>query len=221
MAHRVSAAALHAARVVLKNYTLEVKPVEELPSGRIPNLEASEKCVAIIIDWMSNIFQVVELRTQLGECRKRMRQGTATAPQVAEILQRLSDAFDALPKESSGEAQSIVTLETPIAFGGKPEQHVISKPSLEAARGIFYYYAVAPKDKECTGNTRVNIAKLIETSTGIARALPAVPVIAQCKEHLKQGHLTSDDIQKYLRRIATILTIFPGYENTQEEVRLL
>jgi hypothetical protein len=225
MAHRVSAAALHAARVVLKHYTLEAKPIEELPSGRIPNLEATEKCLAIVIDWMSNVFHVANVRPELRYWQERMHANTATAPQIAGFLQRMLDAFAMLPKESVQEARVVTTLETPLEFGSnKPEQHVISKPALEAARGIFYYYRVTSKKKDFAGDVsvhRVYVAKLIEMSLGLHRASEAIPILQRWKVAMDAGKATADDIKKCLRAVGIMLEQLPNFENIAEQTRLL
>jgi hypothetical protein len=65
MPHLTSAASLHAARTVLREFSLTVRPPESLPSGSIPNIRADESCLAITIDYGTNIFHVSELRPEL------------------------------------------------------------------------------------------------------------------------------------------------------------
>lgn len=222
MAHRVSAASLHAARIVLKNYTLVVKPPESLPSGRLDKLEPNEKCVAILIDYATNIFQVVLLRPELRYWQKRLWARTATAPQLMGYFQKLITALEMVPQDT--DLKTTITLESPAEFGGKPVMHTISKAAKEASRFIFYYYEVTSKRKELVEEEslfRINVAKLIDICLEIERAMKALPLLKHWREELKAGRATEVEIRRCFREAGVFLTYMPNFGSTEEETKLL
>src|SRR5207237_3423034 len=119
MPHRTSAAALHAARTVLRNYTLTVKSPDAFTTGRVPNMRSDESCVAVVIDYATNVFHIAALRPELRHWQEHLRAGTAKASQIAAFMDKMYDAFMTIPRENPKETQT-TTLETPREFGGPP-----------------------------------------------------------------------------------------------------
>jgi len=231
MAHRTSAPALRAARVVLKSYSLTVKPPQALPSGRLEKLEADERCVAILIDYATNIFKIAELRPELRYWQKRIFDGSATAPGIATYFKRVLEAFSYLPKEDV--QKSTVTLETPTTFkntmvpkefGGRTFTHTLSKMSLEASRFIFYYYYVQALRERFGDNESVhrnNVAKLIDVTLETHRMLKALPMLEHWYNKLKAGEATAEEIKTCLRDVGIFFAFMPNYGNPEEELKLL
>ena len=225
MAHSVSAASLHAARTVLKNYDFVVRPPELLPSGRLDGLEPSEKCIAILIDYATNIFKIAELRPELRYWQRRIFAGTATAPQLAMFLNKILEAFSYIPKDD--ESKFTVTLEappSPVPFKDRQVTHTLSKASREASRFLFYYYTLTAKQKEFQQDETIhrnNVAKLVDVCLETQRMFAALPVIQECQAKLKLGQATLTDIKGYLRKVGIFLEYLPTFENREEERALL
>lgn len=224
MAHRTSAASLHAARVVLKEYELTPRPEEELTGGKIPGLKATEAHLAVIIDYATNIFELVKHRPEMDHWIKLMKAGMATAPQIAGYLKRLAEGFEAIPKFPKVAQPMITALETPKEFGAHPVAKPLSKAALEASRFIFYYYS--PRSKRGVADLQVDrmrVAILVETSMNLSRVLAAEPLVRLRLEELKKGQLTPTDVRKTLRTLGVLLEYLPNYigDRREEELKLL
>lgn len=223
MPHRTSAAALHAAREVLKHYSLEVIPPETLPTSKIDNLQATEKCIAILIDYSTNIYHLANLRPELRYWQKRIFAGTATASGIATFFKRVLDTFEFIPKEDVSISTSLL-LATPPEFGKNPLVHILSKASKEASRTLFYYYKLVPKAKDYAYEEihhRNNVAKIVDISLELARVMNAQPLLKAQQMKLTQGKATIEDIKSCLRKVGIYLEYLPGYSEREEESKLL
>lgn len=223
MAHRVSAAALTAARSVLASYRLTVKPPQDLPSGYIPKLEATDRHLAVIIDYGSNIFEIANLRPELHHWQMRLTNAAASndlASQVRSYLQRVLDAFAKLPKETEPVE---VQYNMPHIFGGKQLTLLLSRPAREASRFVYYYYHVTPVKLPLVGEEfhRIEMAKIIDSALGLTRAYPVVPLVEHWHEQLEKGTATKQQIQNCLRSVGILMEYLPNYEDRQEEGKLL
>ena len=222
MAHLISAAALEAAGNLRKRFDLTVKSQDELSSGRVPSIQNDERCLAIVIDYATNVFEVAKLRPELRYWQERLHAGTATAPKIAGYLQRMIEAFDKIPQFAPQEGRVTTTLMSPAEFKARPEICELTKASLEAARFVFHYYHVRAKngatDEELN---RVRVAKLVETSMGLSRAMRAYGLAQRAKEKLALGRSTLDDVKAQFRELGVILEYLPNYENREEECKLL
>ncbi len=219
MAHRTSAAALHAARVILRNFNIEVIPPEKLASGRIPNLQNNEACLAVIIDLTTNVFEISALRPELRYWQKHLFAGTASADQIANFFRRCLDAFEKIPR--SLEERS-VTLETPIEFGGRPEKQKLSRAALEAARGVFHYYSFKPKTGTIDAQLdRIEVTKMLEVSLAISRVEPALDLLKTWNDRLRSGSATATGIKSCFRKLGIFLEYLPNYAEREEESKLL
>jgi len=225
MSHRTSAAALHAARVVLKGFHLTPRPAEDLPGGSIPGLKGEAVYLAVILDYATNIFELVKHRPELRYWITLMKAGNATAPQIAGYLKRLADAFDTMPKFSRTERPLVTSLQSPREFGGRHVVSQLSKPALEAARFVFYYYDVRPRNGTPPDEKldRLRVAVLVEVSMSLSRTLAVEPAIRQHLADLKAGRLTPLDVKKILRALGVLLEYLPNYfgDYREEELKLL
>jgi hypothetical protein len=225
MAHRTSAAALRTARMILQQYELTVRPPETLVSGRLDKLTNSEAHVAIVIDYATNIFQLVSLRPEIIYWQTRLRLGSATAPQVAGLLKKLLDAFDALPKDGISDEPVTSTFAPPPQYE-KLKQIVvrISKPSKEVSRFIFHYYIPKPKSESFACDEmihRLKIAHLAEASLGLRRAYAFFPKIKEELKRLVDGHATEVEVKACMRDVGIVLEYIPTYEDRREEGKIL
>lgn len=225
MAHRTSAAALHTARVILKEYDLSVRPPEVLVSGRVYNLEASEAHLGIVIDHATNIHHVALLRPEIRYYQKHLQTGTTTAPQIAGLFRRILDAFELIPRdpESMESVKITSAYELPGEFGvTKPEVYVLEKPAREVARFVFHYYEVSPRGRTLDDVLdRHRVAKLAEASLGISRAQRILPLLRKTDTQLREGKASQADVVKCLRTVGIYLEYIPGYEERDEETKLL
>jgi len=204
-------------------YTMEVRPQEELTSGRVQGIMADERCLAILIDYATNIFEVCKLRPELRYWQERIFHGTATAPQIAAFYRKMIEAFERVPKFSDDETRLLTTtLEAPVQFQSRPMTHRLSKPALEAARFIFHYYRVTPRRGRADDQIdRLRIAKLIDVSIEWTRAARANELVKQADKLLKAGQATEDDIKFCFRRVGVLLETIPNYSEREEETKIL
>jgi len=217
-----SSAALHTARVIIKNFDLVVRPPESLPSGRIDVLKPDEKCVSVLVDYATNVFELTILRPELSYWQKRLKAGDAEACQIANFFQKVLSAFDKIPKDPANEDKIVTMLETPKEFMHKSVVHILSKPAREVSRFIFYYYFVTPKKKSANEILdRNEVAKLADVSLGLSRAMEILPYLKSTNERLKAGKATPDDIRKFMRELGVHFQYMPVFENREEEQKVL
>lgn len=67
----------------------------------------------------------------------------------------------------------------------------------------------------------MELAKLIEVTLGLRRALAAVPIIRCCLDGLKAGQITRDELSEAFERIRFLMEYLPNYHERQEETKLL
>lgn len=221
MAHRSCAAALHATRMVMKFNQFTIRPPETLVSGAVHNLTASEAHISIIIDKATQAYEIAKLRPELRHWQLRMTQGNATAPQIAQFLKRCVEVMDLVPPELPSVEQKIVSADAP--SWGAWSKMPLSAASLEAARRLFHYYFVTLLSGDILPENlhRVAVAKIIDVSLGLAKAMKAAPRVRACLDSLRKGNITPEDVQRYLRTIGILLECLPNYEEREDEVKLL
>jgi hypothetical protein len=103
--HRISAAALHAARAMLQCFDIQVKP-----DAGIRSLRADERCLAILIDITSNVYRAAQLRPELRYWQQRLQSGTATATDVSRFLRKVGIELEYLPNYENREEEVKVVL---------------------------------------------------------------------------------------------------------------
>lgn len=222
MSKRTSAAAVHAAKILMEHFNFSARPPEEVKSGRVDGILADIRCIAIVVDYATSAFEVANLRPELRYWQERLTERTATPSQLAAFLQKSIEAFDRLPKNGPCEPEVTVTLSTPREFRSAPTTVELSKAAREASRYLFNYYAIVPKRREPDEKLdRVRLATLAESALGIARASRAYPLMVDTKNAMRLGKLTEKEIRSKFRTLGILLEYLPNYENREEEVKLL
>ena len=223
MAHKTSAPALFVARRILTQYDLTPAIERWDAAALVRQKDNPTVCLAVIIDYATNVFQVVQHRPEVSYWQKRLMAGTATAPQIGLFVKKLLGGFDLLPKDAV-ENKITTTMESPEQFGGQPEIHSLTKASREAARFVYHYYLVTPKRKVSYGDEnveRMQLARLVDAGLGVDRAMVAVPALREIDRRLSTGDITAEEIKKQFRELGVLLMSFPTYEDHEEQTKLL
>lgn len=217
MAHRVSAAALVAAREVLKEYQLEVRP-ETCALG----MTNSEAHVAIVIDLATNIFRLAELRLEHYYWQQRLNARTAEAGALAGYLQRVLGVFASLPQYGADEQPPRVTWQLPPGLLLPPPTTPLTKAAQEAARYLRYYYQATPLDGHYwMPLDGIRLAMRVDAGLGLASALEAVPLVKRYLDLLLQNQATRKEIRFCFRNLGVLLESLPNYADRREETMLL
>lgn len=200
----------------MERITLKVK--QQQP---IDNLLPDTRCLAILIDLVSNIYHVTQLRPELYYWQQRVCQETATAPQLGMFLSRLIEALQLIQFE---EQLANVTINL-VGHRGLPlnKRHQISGPSLRAANAIFQCYEVSwKKAKPGTPAPHPHqIAGIIDTVTRMYRAVRLLPLVKAKKQELAQGKLTIQDVADFFKHIGVELEYLPTWKEREEEAKIV
>jgi hypothetical protein len=246
MARRTSAAALHAARVVMEKNILTLKPPETLSSGAIYSLTASEAHVAILIDSVTSVFEVSLLRPKLRYWQQRVVAGTAEAGQIAYFAKELIDALQKVPGHrpddpvvdrglsevradmGSGkdELQRDVTDRRPLRFCADRmwSKIPLTRAAIEAGRTLFWYYEITLRKKPVIYDEalhRLDVAKSVDVALGLAKAHDALPLMQYGLKKLTEGQMTLKEVRALFRRVGVLLESIPTYQEREDEVKLL
>lgn len=167
------------------------------------------------------VYELAKLRPELRHWQLRMTQGNATAPQISQFLKKCLDTMALVPLEAPAIERKIVSADAPT--WGAWSRMPLTAASLEAARRLFHYYFVTIISGDVLPENlhRVAVAKIIDVSLGLAKAMKAAPRVQTCLDSLKRGNITPEDVQKYLRTIGILLECLPNYEEREDEVKLL
>jgi hypothetical protein len=92
--HLVSAPALHAARILLRNFTVDEKQVPGRDPASIP---VTEYNLALLIDLCTDVFRLEPFRSQIGRLSARVHEGKASQEEVAKFLRDLNVTFNWMP----------------------------------------------------------------------------------------------------------------------------
>jgi hypothetical protein len=227
--YRVSAPALRAARLVLENYDLTVKPRDRVSVGYRPELTNHEKHISIVIDYVSNVKDVCEQRTEMAYWHERLRFGTATAPQLAQYLRRLLEAFDHLPKPGRDEIAVVMRNETslpnfvqgqsPIPVSFQSGKYTLTKPAIKSAQALFQFYDIKATKHHLATVERV--AQVIEGGLGLLGACKAQPLAEKCLKGLQARSITLDEVKVFFKDIGLWLNRMPTFEESLEESKIL
>lgn len=241
MAHRSSSAALHAARVILDHYNVSVIPRERLRANvsAIPNLQATDAYMSVLIDYTTNAFEVVNLRPELKHWQKQLHEGEPTPGQLLMYLQHLIERMERVPKDKPVEERETFTPDAlptgpRITFASeqvrlKAAQSAaktkisISSAAKQATVYLFAFYAFAAKKKTFFNETamQMDVAKTIEVCLGLTKAMPALPLAKTCAQELRGGRLTLAQIKSYFRELGVLLEYLPNFQGHEEETKLL
>jgi hypothetical protein len=222
---KVSAAALQAARDVLREYALEIRP--EYAGKAMTNTEGH---VAIVIDYATGVYKIAELRPELAYWQKQILAKTATAPQLIGFLKRLLETLGQIPRYGRNEELVQVAMRLPrewaMVIG--PQTQVITKAALEAARYLMHYYIITPLALPSSGGNgvasaridSVQVARLVNLNLGVSHALQAIPLAEAYLQRLNNGKADQKEIKFCFRDLDIYLSVLPAWSRT-EEVMLL
>jgi hypothetical protein len=221
MARRVSGAALHAARLILKHYRLTVKREWK---EKQPKLEADERCLAIAIDYASGIIHVVNLRPELRYWQQRMSDGTAEPSGIAAFLRNVAETFEKLPRPEHRDDITESVLPQPAGAKWVTPKHRLSRPAIEATRAIFTYYEVRPREDSKVFHADQDgghIGSIIDTSIHAFRVLKLIPVVREQYRKVVEGKLTAEEVARFLLYLGVQLDRIPSYRARDEETKLI
>jgi hypothetical protein len=214
----VSAPALRAAIEILREYKLELKP-----GKGAPGMTACDGHVAIVIDYATNVYKLVELRPELSWHQQQLSIHKAQAPQLAGYLKKLIEAMEQVPRYAKDEQPTMVSLNLPIEFQGHvPSIAALTKASVEAARFLNDYYLIAPiqaPDRLNAVRDLTRIAQLTEVNLGLAGAMEGLPLARLFLDRLKNGQATEKEIRICFRDLGVYLESMPNYKDRREEMR--
>lgn len=231
MPHRSSAAALHAARVVLRHFDITVKPREVMGAQFNAALQADERFLSILIDLASNAFRVALMREQVRWWQEKLTEGTDKSVQITLFLERLIEAMRTVPQAVNQQAIEKFQAERPAAGGFsdmgniKPQawkMFELSRASIEATKYVMMFYDVVNKKRPPNlEHDRLEIAKCIEVSLGLVHAMKALPIAAWAAPELRAGRLEYMTVRKVMRDIGVHLDQMPHYADLREDTKLL
>jgi len=220
--HRVSAAALTAAREVLKRYQLVPRP-GDFP-GRVNGMTAGEAHVAIVIDYATNAFKVALLRPEIFYWQVALRSRRVDPVQIVNFLKKVVDTLAEVPQYGPRDRPPVAYWEYPVDFGpGIPHQMPLSKSAMEATRYLWHYYQISPYANPLPTEEaeRIILAQIIEAGLGMDRAVSAAPLAQFYLERVKEGQATEKEIRKCFRKLGIILAYLPTFSDLREETMLL
>lgn len=222
MPHRSSAGAVHAARVILKYYNLQVIPRERLAPNvsAIPTLEATDGWVSIIIDHVTQAFEVANLRPELGHWIKQLHFGDPKPAQLLMFVQHMIERMERVPKNK---IQEELDKFTPHGAPARGLELPISTPATEATKYLFAFYWFSHRQHKGWNEyqMQLDVAKWIHVSLGLHKAMPALKRAKECEQDLSAGRLTLGEIKSYFREFSVLLEHLPNYEKHEEETKLL
>lgn len=228
MPHLISAASLVAARNVQRFFNFTVLAPEEMHGSReLVGLKADDRCIAILIDYATNVHEVTELRPELRHWQEVLHTSSAhdKAGQIAQFLQKVIDKFGMVPQYTKQDELVSATFETPPQFQSRNVTYGLSKASLEAVRFLVNYYQIVSKNGNGNGSfsdqDRIKLAKVIESGLGLSQAAKALPLARYAKERMRCGQADVREVRKHFREIGVLMEHLPNYENREEEVKLI
>jgi hypothetical protein len=207
-------------------YAMTVRPPETLATGRLDGLTASERHVATLIDYATNVFRVSSLRPEMHYWQRRLAAGTAEPAQIAAFLSKVLAELGSVPRRAVNEERTTVTFAQPAAFAGrglKPERRALSKAAAEAARVLFYYYDMSPRRPGHAGSDadRMHVAELVDATLGLFRVTSLEGMLREKKAALMAGRLTAESVQTLMRSVGVYFDKMPTYTAGEDELKLL
>jgi hypothetical protein len=215
VARSVSAAALRAAREILKEYRLEVRS----DNGAV-GMNATEGHVAIVIDYATGVYKVAQLRPELNWWQQQLKARQAKAGQLAGFLQKLVEAFRELPQYGPQEQPVRIGVRVPLEFAAVlPNVALLTKGALEVVRFLRHYYTIRTlAGREFDDRTdSLHIAQLADGVLGMDHAQKALPLAERYLERMKKGQATEKEVRACFRDLGILLESLPGYFRARQE----
>lgn len=205
---------------------MEVMTFQVRPNCAITNLLPDKRCVAILIDLVSNVFQVAQLRPELRYWQKRVVAETADAGQIGYFLSRLIEAVEQMYFEAEEKARipfSLFLDPPPGAVLPKGSPHIICGAALRCGHAIAQHYITRWKNPQPEWpNPRPEwIGGLVDVHGQLYRPLRLLPHLRTWKQQLAQGSLTVQNVADVFKYIGIQLTYLPSYMVGEEERRIV
>lgn len=195
--HRISAASLHAARVLLECYEMRLKP-----GCGISNLCAEERALATFLDLVTNIHHVASLRHHVRHWSRLEFLQHARQEEILRLLDDLASALDLLKPGWAYEIQQ----------NGKTTR--IPEFARDAARALLQFFEVLPRRTNGVENLRASERHLsitVETAMG-ARHLAALRGTPQeCAQRMRANKIMREQVALYMRRVGFAFDYLPSY----------
>ena len=172
--YRVSAAALTAAREVLKRYQLTPRP-GDFP-GKVNGMTGGEAHIAIVIDHATSIYKISLLRPEIFYWQTALRSRDVDPIQIETFLKKVVVTFAEIPQYSPKDQAPVAYWEYPVDFGpGAPHRIPLTKSAVEAARYLWYYYLVKPHANPLPTEEaeRIILAQTVEAGLSLDRVVGA------------------------------------------------
>ena len=220
MARRVSAPALRTAIMLTQEYKFEVRP-ETGANG----MTGSVGHVAIVIDYATGVYKVVEMRPELHYWQHQLTARRAEAPQLAGYLKRLLEAFAQVPQYGPKERPSVIPINLLPEFRniGVVDELPATKNVEEMLRYLRHYYVITPVAERPYDPVadRVRIMQIAIPHLGLDHAMRAVPLAEFYLERMKQGQVTQREVRECFRRLGIMMEHMPNYWDRKEEMMLV
>lgn len=196
-AHRISAASLHAARVLLECYTLHVKP--NCPVG---NLKAEERELAVFLDILTNIHRPWALKERVRYWIKLEFLEHARDQELLRLLDEMAEAIN--------------VMRPGWAFELKMRGRVTRIPEVSrlAAQGLLQcldvQVAPACRVPRLTAGER-HVAITCETSMNARYMIALRGQPEDYAKHLRARSITRIEFAMWMRRVGTAFEYLPSY----------
>ncbi len=221
--HRTSSAASYSAQMLLENYTFAVK--QQWQSTKIT---ASEHHIGVYIDLNTNADVVAHnAREPLTHWQTVMGHGcndARTAGQVLYYVTCVVEALETIPRYENEEEAETVMAKMPVTSGMEGKRIKLTRAAIQATTQLLHLYDIVPKDEKETRDPRLlrlHVARLIDGGLSLRYALKALPMMRQCRDQMRKGNLTPDQVRAYLRELGVLLTHMPHFRDRYDEVKLL
>lgn len=232
MARRSSPAGLHTARAILKHYDLRVKSREEVAGNvsYIPTLRATEGHLSVMIDGVTGCKGICELREEWKYWTEQLHLGHPDPTQVLQFAKRIVEEFSKVPQTIIEESETVTAGSMMLndARGAAalrlPESTLtISAWAKQAVIYICAFYHLTPRGKIFSNDwsMKMDVAKLIEISLGMRKAMPCLELARKCVKELRADQLRLGDVKAYFRAFGIFLEYLPNFEKHEEESKLL
>ena len=228
-ARQISACAAEAARILVTIFDFQVR--EDCPASMRERLEAAGRLISVtyplglMIDQVSNIYHVVNLRPELHWWQRRVMaeseiSGQLSAGQLGMFLKKLCNALSLIYFEDEEKAAIPFRPKLPgyLTIPGAPD-HVICGAALRSSNAVFQHYGVSWKEaRPNSPRPRPEwLAGIIDTTTHMYRAVRLLPVAENCRQQLAKGEMTLQEITTAFKYIGIQLDYLPCYDRRDGE----
>ena len=224
--HRTSSAASFTAQILLDFYDIKVK--NPLPAGAPLKLQASEHHIGVWIDLNSNADLVaMNAREPLSHWQTVMSHGfkdAHTERQISYYVGQVVEALETIPRYENEEEAETVMAKMPVTSGMEGKRITLSRAAIQVTTQLLHLYDFCPKEPRASREPRLlrlHLARDVDAGLSIKYALKALPMMRRCRDEMRKGNLTPDQVRAYLRELGVLLTHVPHFGDRYDEVKLL